>query len=48
MEVYNSSDIFQEKILELFQGFDEVKAYINNVLVIYDNHLVALEWFYKG
>ena len=47
MGVCNSPDIFQEKISELFQGFDEFRAYINNVLVItkeiYDNHLVALE-----
>ena len=47
MGVCNSPDIFQEKISELFQGFDEVRAYIDDVLVItkenYDNHLVALE-----
>ena len=47
MEVCNSPDIFQEKILELFQGFDKVRAYIDDVLVVtkknYDNHLVALE-----
>ena len=47
MGVCNSPDIFQEKISELFQGFDEVRAYIDDVLVItkenYENHLVALE-----
>ena len=34
MSVCNSPDIFQEKISELFKGFDTVRAYINNVLVI--------------
>ena len=34
MGVCNSPDIFQEKIYELVDGFDMVRAYIDDVLVI--------------
>ena len=34
MGVCNSPDIFQENISELFDGFDMVRAYIDDVLVI--------------
>ena len=47
MGVYNSSDIFQEKISELFDGFDIVRAYIDDVLGITKNnsedHLKSLD-----
>ena len=47
MGVCNSPDIFQEKISELFEGFDTVRAYIDDILVITKNdfmdHLVELE-----
>ena len=33
MRVCNSPDIFQENISELFDGFDMVRAYIDDVLV---------------
>ena len=36
MGVCNSPDIFQEKISELFEGFDIVRLYIDNVLLIKD------------
>ena len=42
----NSPNIFQENIFELFEGFDMVRAYIDDVLVIiennFDDHLKAL------
>ena len=34
MGVCNSPDIFQEKISKLFEGFDMVHFYIDDVLVI--------------
>ena len=47
MGVCNSTNIFKEKISELFDGFDTVRAYINNVIVIfkdnYSNHFKALD-----
>ena len=47
MGVCNSPDIFQEKIAELFDGFDMVRAYIDDLLVITKNnsedHLKALD-----
>ena len=47
MGVCNSPDIFQEKISELFEGFDNVRAYIDDILVInkgdFADHLQALE-----
>ena len=40
-------DIFQEKMNELFVGFEEVRAYIDDLLVItkgtYDNHLDVVD-----
>ena len=36
MGVCNSPDIFQEKISELFEGFDILRLYIDNVLLIKD------------
>lgn len=43
---------FPGKISEISQSFDEVKAYIDDVLTIteedYDNHLAALERYCKG
>ena len=38
MGVCNNPDIFQEKISKLFDGFDMVCAYIDNVLVISKNN----------
>ncbi len=42
----NSPDIFQEKMGELFEGFDEVRAYIDDVLLVtkgtYEEHLEKL------
>ena len=32
--VCNSPDIFQHKIYKLFKGFDKLRAYIDNILVI--------------
>ena len=47
MGLCNSPDIFQEKMNELFAGFDYVRAYIDDLLVIsngsFDDHLQKLE-----
>ena len=47
MGLCNSLDIFQEKMNELFSGFDYVGAYIDDLLVIikgsYDDHLTHLD-----
>ena len=47
MGIFNSSDILQENISELFEGLDMVHAYIDDVLVINKNnfkgHLKSLE-----
>ena len=47
MGLCNSPDIFQEKINELFAGFEEVKAYIDNLLIItkgsWEDHLQKLD-----
>ena len=52
MGVCNSPDIFQEKIYKLFEGFDMVCEYINNIIVVtkhdYADHLKALEKFYTN
>ena len=49
MGVLKSPNIFQEKISELFKGFNMVHAYIDGVLVISNNefkdHLNTLEKF---
>ena len=47
MGLCNSPDIFQEKMHELFEGLEFVRAYIDNLLCItngtYDDHLEKLE-----
>ena len=47
MGVFNSPDILQENISELFDGFDMVRAYIDDVLFIaknnFEDHIKALE-----
>ena len=47
MGICNAPDIFQEKIAELFQGFEYVRAYIDDVLLIskddWKDHLEKLE-----
>ena len=46
MEFCNSPNIFQEKISELFDGFDMVRAYIDDLLIItknnFEDHLKSL------
>ena len=52
MGLCNSPDIFQEKINELFQGFEEVRAYIDDILLItksdWNDHLTKLEKNFKN
>ena len=47
MGLCNSPDIFQEKMSELFYGFENVRAYIDDLLVInnssFDDHLKKLD-----
>ena len=47
MGLCNSPDIFQEKMNELFAGFDYVRAYIDDLLVItkgsFNDHLTHLD-----
>ncbi|MGA1256817.1 MAG: pol polyprotein, partial [Candidatus Nanopelagicaceae bacterium] len=47
MGLCNSPDIFQEKMNELFEGFEFVRAYIDDVLCLtkgdFDDHLEKLE-----
>ena len=47
MGVCNSPNIFQEKISELFEGFDTVRTFLDNVIFItskyFTDHLKALE-----
>ena len=47
MDVCNSPEIFQEKISELFEGFDIVRMYVDVVLIItkddFTNHPKAME-----
>ena len=47
MGLCNSPDIFQEKMNELFAGFEYVRAYIDDLLVIsngtFDDHLSKLD-----
>ena len=40
MEVCNSPYIFQENILDLFKGFDMVRAYIDYIIVTKTNEFV--------
>ena len=52
MGVFNSPDIFQERISKLFEVLDMVSAYIDDVLVITENnfkdHLKALNIVVRG
>ena len=47
MEVSNSLDIFQEKMNEMFRGFEFILSYIDDLLIItkgdWSNHLENLE-----
>ena len=47
MGLYNSADIFQEKMNKLFAGLECVRADINNLLIIskgsFEDHLEKLE-----
>ena len=47
MGLSNSPDVFQEKMNELFHGMEQVRAYINDLLVItkgsLEDHLEILE-----
>ena len=47
MGLCNSQDIFQEKMNELFAGFEYVRAYIDDLLCIsngtYEDHLIKLD-----
>ena len=47
MGLCNSPDIFQEKMNEIFAGFEYVRAYIDDLLIIsnnsYDDHLEKLD-----
>ena len=47
MGLCNSPDIFQEKMNELFEGLDFVRAYIDDLIVItkgdLDDHLSKLD-----
>ena len=47
MGIYNSPDIFQDQISKLFEGFDTVRSYIDDVLIIinkdFTNYLKELE-----
>ena len=47
MGLCNSPDIFQEKMNELFAGFEYVRAYIDDLLCIsngtYEDHLIKLD-----
>ena len=47
MGVINSPDIFQEKMNEMFCGFEFIQAYIDELLIItkgdWSNHLEKME-----
>ena len=47
MGLSNSPDIFQEKMNELFEGFEYVRAYIDDLLIIsngtYKDHLHKID-----
>ena len=47
MEVSNSPELFEEKMNEMFRGFEFIQAYINNLLIItkdnLSHHLEKLE-----
>ena len=49
MGLCNSPDIFQEKMNKLFAGFEYVRTYIDDLLIIsnnsYDDHLIKLDNF---
>ena len=48
MGVVNSLDILQEKMNEIFRGFEFIQAYIDDLLIItkgdWDDHLEKMEW----
>ena len=47
MGVANSPDIFQQKMIYLFHGFEFIRAYIDNLLILtkgdWTDHLQKLE-----
>ena len=47
MGVTNSPDIFQQKMIYLFHGFEFIRAYIDNLLILtkgdWTGHLQKLE-----
>ena len=47
MGLCNSPDVFQEKMNELFDGFDYIRAYIDDLLIInkgtYGDHLEKID-----
>ena len=49
MGIWNSPDIFQENMNEMFRGFEFIRAYIDDLLIItkgyWSDHLKKLEWF---
>jgi hypothetical protein len=51
MGLCNSPDIFQEKMSELMEGLDFVRAYIDDLLAIsngtFEDHLEKLELVFK-
>ena len=51
MGLCNLPDIFQEKMNELFEGLDYVRAYIDDILVLtkgsYEEHLKDLEEVFR-
>ena len=46
MGLANSPDIFQEKMNDLFEGFEFIRAYLDDLLVItkgdYEDHLQSI------
>ena len=51
MGLCNSPDIFQEKMIELFEGLSHVRACINDLLCLtkgtFDEHLEKLEGIFR-
>ena len=52
MGIFNSQEIFQEKINEMFCGFEFIRTYINYLLIItkgdWSDHLKKLEQVLKS
>ena len=52
MGIFNSQEIFQEKINEMFFGFEFIRTYINYLLIItkgdWSDHLKKLEQVLKS